>query len=155
MGLFNLFKDTKSSTNTDDRALSQIASADTVRTSEAITKFIPATAGQVQQAATALKRREEQQKHFFKLLEIKQKHSKLDTEANTKLFQYLAGEQQEVTQRRLARYPLKIAIEQSRLAHAKAEGQLQGARAQVNAEIAALQQAMQDAGKQLKGGKKS
>lgn len=154
MGLFNLFKDAEPSSSNDDRALSQIASADTVRTSEAITKFIPATAGQVQQAAAALRKREEQQKNFFKLLEIKQKHSKLDTEANTKLFQYLAGEQQEVTQRRLARYPLKIAIEQSRLAHAKAEGQLSTARSKVDAEIAALQQAMQDAGKQLKGGKR-
>lgn len=153
MPIFDLFKPSQSTSNTDDGALGQIANADTVRTSGVITKFTPVTAGQVSALEAQLRRREEQQKNFFKLLDLKEKWSKLDTEANVRLFSYLANEQNEVTQRRIARYPLKLAIEQSRLAYAKADHQLASTRQQIDAEIAQLQQAQVAAGKQLKGRK--
>ncbi|MBD3886451.1 hypothetical protein IFO70_32745 [Phormidium tenue FACHB-886] len=152
---FNLFKPKEAAGSTDDRAMSQLANADTVRTTETITKFVPATAGQVSAAEAQLRRRQEQQKHFFKLLDIKAQHSKLDTEANAKLFDYLTKEAQEVTQRRLARYPLKLAIQQSRLAIGTAESKLATASRQIDAQLAEqMRAAQEDAKNLLKGGKK-
>lgn len=134
----------------DDHNLKAIATAPTVSTGTAITRFIPATARHVAAAQAQLDKRREQQDHFFKLLKIREQHSQLDTEANTQLFQHIASEQQQVTQRKLGRYPVMLAIEQSRLSYARANKNFKDNQAQVNQDIADLQKQQVEAGKLLR-----
>lgn len=153
---FNLFKPTAEPE--DGYGISEVSDRDftsvgSIRTTPLVKGFVKLSEAQLKAEQDRLKQRKEFQKRFEKLLELRKEWDGLDTAATVALYKHLAEIYGNLIQKRMAATAVKVVQEQSRLATAKADIQLDQTRNKIDLQIEQLRTQRDNDAKKLTGDK--